>query len=114
MEAEGLPACADDHRHLLHRAVPRALADAVHRDLDLPGAVENAGEGVRDREAEVVVAVGGDDDGIGNRLDDASDEFPELRGRGVADGVGDVDRRRAGADRDAVALEEELDRKSHV
>ena len=53
---------ADVQRHhdLLERRVARALADAVHGALDLLGAGLDPGERVRDREAEVVVAVHGE------------------------------------------------------
>ncbi len=56
-----LPARAHDHGDLLERAVAGALADPVHRHLHLAGAVLDAGQRVRHRQPEVVVAVRGDD-----------------------------------------------------
>ena len=60
-----------------------------------------AGVGVRDGEAEVVVAVHGEDDvaQLGDEPVQAVEERRVLVGHGVADGVGDVDRRRALFDR---------------
>ena len=77
--------------------VARALADAVDGHLGLARAGEDARQGVRRREPEVVVAVHRDDDALdaGHVVADAADEGPELVGRGVTDGVGDVERGRA-------------------
>ena len=61
--------------------------------FDLARAAFDAGEGVGDGHAEVVVAVRGEDDVFGVR-DTAANGFEEravFRGRGVADGVGEVD-----------------------
>ena len=108
--AERLAARAHDHRDLLERAVAGALADAVHRDLDLAGAVLDAGERVRDREPEVVVAVRRDHDVVGRLVAHDADQLAELGRRRVADRVGHVDRRRPALDREPVALEQELER----
>ena len=59
---EVVAARLDRHHHFLERGVAGALAQTVHRALDLAGAVRHAGERVGDREAEVVVAVRGDDE----------------------------------------------------
>ena len=48
---------AEQHHDLLQRAVAGSLADPVHRALDLARAGEDTGIGVRDREAEVIVAM---------------------------------------------------------
>ena len=88
------------HDDLLERGVAGALADAVDRALDLPRAGLDPGQAVGHRHAQVVVAVRADD-----RLADVADAFPEranhgriLGGRGIADGVGDVDGGRTGLD----------------
>ena len=106
--AERLPARADDHGDLLQRAVARPLADAVDRDLHLPRAVLDPGQRVRDRQAQIVVAVRRDDDVVGRSLAHDAHQFTELGGGGVAHGVGNVDRRRPALDRDAEALEQEV------
>ena len=69
---------------LLERRVARALADAVHGALDLLRAGLDCGERVRDREPEVVVAVG------------RERHLPEL-GAPAADGGDEAPRTRAGA-----------------
>ena len=76
--AERLAAGAHDHRDLLERAVPRALADPVHRRLDLPGAVRDPGERVRHGQPQVVVAVRRDRDVVGNGLAHDPHELAEL------------------------------------
>ena len=50
---------------LFESGVAGAFADAVDGALDLARAALNAGEGVGDGHAEVVVAVGGEDDVLG-------------------------------------------------
>ena len=82
--AERLAPRPHDHRDLLERAVARALADPVHRDLHLARAVLDAGQRVRDRETEVVVAVRGDDDLVRRPLAHDPHELAELRRRRVA------------------------------
>ncbi len=87
------------HDHLFQRGVSGALADAVHGDFDLPGAVHDAGEAVSRGKAKIVVTVHRDNDrvvetrGIG---DDAGDERSELFGSRIANRVGNVEGGRAG------------------
>ena len=90
------------HHDLFERGVAGPLADAVDRHLDLPRAVLDRGQRVRRRQPQVVVAVRRDDDVVRARhvLAGCRDQPAELRRRGVADGVRDVQRRRAGLDRD--------------
>ena len=91
---------AGRHDDLLEGGVAGALADAVDRALDLPGARADGRERVGDGEAEVVVAMGTEDRavGVGHPLDDRLEEAGDLVRRRVSDGVGQVDRRRAGID----------------
>ena len=58
---EVVGAGADRHHDLLQRGVAGPLPQPVDRALDLAGAGAHAGERVRDRQPEVVVAVGRDD-----------------------------------------------------
>ncbi len=101
MQAAHLAARVQEHHDLLERAVARALADAVDRAFDLPGPGDEAGVRVGDREAEVVVAVHGQDHvaHLGHEAVQAVEERGVLVGHRVADGVRDVDRRRAFLDR---------------
>ena len=89
------------HHHLFQRRVAGPLADAVDRDLDLTRAGLDAGQAVGDGEAQVVVAVGGEDHRVRPRhiVDQVAIDGGVFIGVGVADGVGDVDRLRSGADR---------------
>ena len=107
---EQLGARMERHHDFLERRVPRALADAVQRHLDLPRAGTDAGQRVRDREAEVVVAVRRDDDAgmLRGQLDDAPDRVLVLPRRREADGVGDVQRRRAALDHGGEDVEQIL------
>ncbi len=52
---------ADGHDDLFQRGVAGALAQPVDGALDLAGAASEAGQRIGDREAEVVVAVCGED-----------------------------------------------------
>ena len=74
VEAVLVRAGPEQHHDLLERAVARALADAVHRALDLARACEDARVGVGDREAEVVVAVDRDGHAV-----EAGDQLVEAR-----------------------------------
>ncbi len=59
---EAVAAHGEDGGDLFEGGVAGALADAVDGALDLAGAGFDGGEGVGDGEAEVVVAVRGEDD----------------------------------------------------
>ena len=70
---------AADHEgggDLFKGGVAGALADAVDGALDLAGTAFDAGEGVGDGHAEVVVAVGREDDGV-DAGDGALDELEQ-------------------------------------
>ena len=111
LEADVGLAGAQQHHDLLERRVARALADAVDRALDLARAGLQAGEGVRDGQPEVVVAVDREHDvaQAGHELVQASQERAVLDRHRVSDGVGDVDRGRALVDRRLQDLGGELD-----
>jgi len=93
---------ADAHGHdqFFERGVACALTDAIDGALDLAGSGGDGGHGVGDGHAEIVVAVGGDSDAL-DSLDataDGRDQFAELGGNRVADGVGNIERGGAGFD----------------
>ena len=100
-----------EHHDLLERRVARALADAVDRALDLARAGQHAGERVGHRQPEVVVAVHREHDVAQARhaLVEAGQEGRVLLRHRVADGVGDVDRRRALVERDLDDLGREVE-----
>ena len=110
-EADVGLARAQEHHDLLQRRVAGALAEAVDRALDLARARLQAGEGVRDGQAQVVVAVHGQDDvaQAGDELVQARQERGVLLRHRVADGVRDVDRGRALLERGRDHLGGELD-----
>ena len=99
------------HDDLFERGVAGALADAVDRALDLPGAGLAAGQAVGDGHAQVVVAVGADDRpvDVGHALLERADDRRVLERRRVADGVRDVHRRGAGLDGGLDDLAEEVE-----
>ena len=110
-EADVGLARAQEHHDLLERRVAGALADAVDRALDLARARLQAGEGVRDGQAQVVVAVHGEHDVAQARdeLVQARQERGVLLRHRVADGVRDVDRGRALLERGGDHLGGEVD-----
>ena len=100
VDAKLVCALAQDHGDLFQSGVAGALADSVDRNFDLAGAVHDRRQRVRDREAQIVMAMDRED-----RLPDVLHALSQLRDaqapflrHGVADGVGDVDRSRAGRD----------------
>ena len=100
----------DRHDDLFQRRVAGALAEAVDGALDLARAALDAEQRVGDGEAEVVVAVGGEDRlvGVGHALAQHADERDVFLRHRVADGVGDVDGGGAGLDRRLDAAAEEV------
>ena len=100
---EGHPvlARAQAHHDLFHRRVAGTLAESVDGAFDLPRPGLHRGQGIGDREAEIVMAMDRQDGEIdvGNAVDQHLDQRSILVGNGVADRVGDVDRARAGLDR---------------
>ena len=88
----------ESHDELLQRRVPRTFADAVNGHLHLPGSGRDGRQRVGSGQTQVVVCVRAEDYVPPARR--AFDQLPEqrlilLRLR-VADGVGDVERGRAG------------------
>ena len=81
----------EGHDRLGKVGVPGPLAEAVHGHLDLGGPPFHGGEGVRNREAEVVVAV--DVDGAVHRGHDLPDQLLHRRGGDDPHGVRDVEDR---------------------
>ena len=101
---------AQRHHDLLERRVAGPLADTVDRDLNLARACLHAGQRVRGRETEIVVRVDAERRlvQLGHVGVQRLEDLLVLVRRGVADGVGDVDRRRAGGERRAHDLGHEL------
>ena len=93
---------ADVHRHhdFFQRGIAGALADAVDGAFDLPRAAGNAGQRIRHRHAEIVMAMHREYRLVGVRhpLDQRPHEVAILFRRGVTDGVGNIDRGGAGLD----------------
>src|SRR3569833_106620 len=87
-----------DHDYLFERAVAGALADAVDGAFDLAGSGSYGGERIGYGEAEIVMAVYRYDGGIAKGFDDAADQLAVLIGRGVADGIRDIDGAGSGGD----------------
>ena len=98
---EHILARAHGHDDFLERRIAGALAEAIDRAFDLPRAVHHRRQRVRDGETEIVVAMDGPHGAIGirNPLAQRFDQRAELPRHRVADGVGNVDRRRTRGDR---------------
>ena len=81
------------HHDLLERRVAGALADAVDRALDAPGTRGQRGQRVGHGEAQVVVAVHGEQRllAAARLAHHATHQLPKLIGQAVPGGVGDVD-----------------------
>ena len=110
VDAQRIGARAHGHDHFFQRAVAGALADAVDGALDLPRARLDGCETVGDGEAEVVVAVHREHRALNasHGALEHGDGLGELRRQGIADGVGDIDRRGAGLDDLLDDFDEEL------
>src|SRR3989454_3404832 len=93
------------------RRVARPLADPVHGALDLPGAGGDRRERVRDREAQVVVAVRGERHAVRARdaLPHGAEHVLVLDRQRVPHRVGEVDRGGALLDRGLDHPAEELE-----
>ena len=100
----------EGHHHLFERRVPGPLTQAVDRDLGLPRPGVDARERVGRGQAEVVVAMHRNNHAVDARDvgADATNERPELVGRGVPDRVWDVDRRGARSHRARDGLVQEI------
>ncbi len=91
---------AQGHYDFLKTAIARTFAQAVDRALDLPRAGTHGRQRIRHGQPEIVVAVHADHRAIDvpDVLPQVPDDLGKMLGRGVPDGVGYVDRRRAGVD----------------
>ena len=94
------PPQGDGHDDLLQGRVAGPLANPINGGLNLPCTCQCARQAVGSSQAQVVLAVGGDNDALGARsvLDDIGDEAPELVWQVPAGGVGDVERGGASLD----------------
>ena len=101
MERHDVGAGADRHHDFFERGIAGAFTQAIDGAFDLAGTGANASERVGDRETQVVVAVGGDDDLVhaGDAGQQHGDEGVVFLGRRIADGIGNVDRGGTGLDR---------------
>src|SRR5207302_899192 len=101
-EFQAVVVVARPHRHddFFEGAVAGPFTNAVDGALDLPGAFLDRGQTVGDGETEIVVAMNAQYDLVdaAHVLLEVADGGGVLLGDGVANGVGDVDRRRAGGD----------------
>ncbi len=86
------------HHDLLQRAVAGPFADAVDGAFDLTHAGLDGGDGVCDRQAQVIVAVDADLGLTFEGMDHRAHQLAVFGGNGVADGVRQVDDARAGGD----------------
>ena len=98
------------HHHFLERGVAGALADAVDGAFDLAGAGAYAGERIRHRHAEIVMAMHREARlvGIRHALAHHLDEREIFLRHRIADGVGNVDGGGAGLDRGFDAAAEKV------
>ena len=111
LEAEVVAPRLHGHDHLLERTIACALAQAVDGALDLTCAADlDAGQGIGDRHAQVVVAMHRPDGlvGVGDTLAQGADELAVELGHAIADGVRHVDRRGAFPDDRLDHLAEEV------
>ena len=101
LELVEIAPCFQGHDDFFEGAVSRALTDAVDRAFNLSGSFHERRETVRHRQPEIVVAVNAVDDFVRSAdvLLQIADDLGIVRWDGVADGVGNVQRRRAGLDR---------------
>ncbi len=100
LEAEEFRACPDGHDGLFQAAVTGALADAVDRALDLARAGVDGRQAVGDGHAEIVMAVHAQYDSVDSVdvLRQIAEQAIEFGWHGIAHGVGNVNRCRAGFD----------------
>ena len=91
---------AQRHDDFFERTVAGPFADAVDRAFDLSGAVFDAGQAVGHGQSQIVVAVDADHGLVDVRhaFAQRANHVAHMGRRGVADGVGNVDRRGAGVD----------------
>ncbi len=100
----------EDGGEFFQRGVAGAFADAVDGAFDLADAGFDGGDGIGYGEAEVVVAVRGEDDVLdaGDAGADVEEHLRVVLRDAVADGVGEVEGGGAGLDGDLADLDEEV------
>ena len=93
MKTEQILPCAEGHDHLFEGGIPRPFTDSIDCALHLPGAILDGGEGVCNRQAEIIMAVDTESNLLHSlhSLSQGSDQFSKLGGDGVAYRVGDID-----------------------
>ena len=98
------------HHHLFQRAIARALADAVDRAFDLPGAAANRGQAVGDRHAEIVMAMGRKDDVTfaADVRGEVAEQIVHFLRAGVTHRVGDVEHIGPGIGGDLQRLDQKI------
>ncbi len=104
----------DRHDDFLERAIARALTDAVDRAFDLTCTGLHGGQAVRDGHAQIVVAVHAQTNIVdaGDVLLQVAEQLIELTRHRIANGIGYVHRRCAGADRGLDDLSQILELRS--
>ena len=109
---EGHDVLADPQRHhdLFQRGIAGTFTDAVDGAFHLARAGQNARQAVGHRQAQVVVAVGGEDHlvGIGHAVPQHRDDVEEFLRRAVTHRIGNIDHRGAGLDGDVHAAAQEV------
>ena len=83
---------AHGHYDLLKGGVPGALAEPIDRTFNLPGPGLNRGQGIRNRDTQIVMTVHRKDYliGVRNPVHQSCEHLAELLRHGVADCVGNV------------------------
>ena len=109
-ERQHVVAGLDRHHDLFQRRIAGALADAVDGAFDLARAAVHAGQRIRHRHAEIVMAMHREHRlvGIRHALAHHAEQRRIFFRRRIADRVGDIDRGGAGIDRGLHAAAQEI------
>src|SRR5216684_8789640 len=110
-DAETLFTHRESHDDFLQRRVAGALADAVNGAFDLANTRAHRGQRIGDSHPQIIMAMSAQSDAI--RIAQVFADLPEhcaiFLGHGIADGIGQVQHRRARIDGYAAHLTQELD-----